>query len=188
MDFSYLKKNWDTRILTLDNKEEAQKFIGLFEDFFQLCEGESGSAQGLLQACPSSKNPEKDKVVLGIYKQDQIIGLIDLIQDYPIINTWTIGYFLIHPDFRSQNIGTKFMEDLEKCLQKDKIHKLRCVVQNQNPRALSFWLNKGFKCVKEIQETLGALYNATYILEKKISSHMSSDYEGSDKDAKGRGS
>lgn len=159
--FSKLKK-WDIRLLSADSLDDIQQFIQLFDDFFELCEGEKGSAVGILSACPPSKNIDKDKFVLGIYKHNNLIGMLDIIRDYPKKKIWTIGYFLIHPNYRNLGIGGNLIRDLRDSLQKIT---LRCIVQKQNERALKFWRANGFIIVNQIEEKLGPLINTTYILE-----------------------
>ena len=106
-----LKKVWNTHLLTSDNANEIESFIELFNDFFQLCEAENGSVSGILNACPPSKDIHKDKFVLGLYDGHTLIGLVDILRDYPQNGVWTIGYLLIHPKYRCQGLGSKFIKD-----------------------------------------------------------------------------
>ena len=62
-----LGRTWNLRLLTSDSSNEIESFIELFNDFFQLCEGENGSGSGILNACPPSKDIHKDKFVLGLH-------------------------------------------------------------------------------------------------------------------------
>jgi ribosomal protein S18 acetylase RimI-like enzyme len=158
-----LEKTWNLRLLTTDCANEIESFIALFNDFFQLCEGENGSGSGILSACPPSKDIHRDKFVFGLYDEHILIGLLDIIRDYPEAGVWTIGYLLIHPKYRSQGLGSKFIKDLEISL---KPSKLRCIVQEQNVRALGFWKSNGFLITSQIKDTLGKLENVTYVLEK----------------------
>lgn len=151
-----LQKKWSVQILNNQSGGDLQAFLDLSEDFFLLCEGAPGSAESLLIACPPSKNQKEDKLVLGIYEQKKMIGLIDIIRDYPEDQIWTIGYFLIHPEKRNQGIGYRFLGDLENIVKNCGVCKLRCVVQQQNPRALDFWQKSGFVTVKKTNQ-LGIL-------------------------------
>ena len=163
-----LNSKWPLKILTIHETEEVQHFLDLFCDFFQLCEGSAGSATELLEACPSVKNIREDKMVLGIYRDQILIGIIDLIQDYPDNGIWTIGYLLIHPKYQGKGIGSEFICDLKISLKNANAFKLRCVVQSQNQKSLQFWQRNSFVIEKEIQETLGKLTNQTFILEKNL--------------------
>ncbi|HAT8068530.1 TPA: GNAT family N-acetyltransferase [Legionella pneumophila] len=160
---SKLEKTWSLRLLTADDADEVKPFIALFNDFFQLCEGEYGSWDGILKACPPFKDIHRDKFVLGLYYEYMLIGLLDLIRDYPQAGIWTIGYLLVHPKHQRKGLGSKFIKDLETALRPST---MRCVVQKQNARALYFWQNNGFLITSQTQETLGRLENLTYVLEK----------------------
>lgn len=154
--------------LNVSHLSELQEFISLFEDFFLLCEGEKGSAKGILKASPPSKDPLQDKFILGIYKTEKLIGVIDLIQNYPHENVWAIGYLLIHPTCRSQGKGQSIIKTLTAIIDAQHGEKLGYIVQSQNPRALNLWKKCEFYHIDTIQETLGSFQNTTFILEKKL--------------------
>ena len=150
------------------DRGELQTFVSLFQDFFLLCEGQEGSAEGILRYCPPTKDPLKDKFVLGFYEDERLMGVIDLIQNYPENGVWTIGYLLIHPEFRSLKWGQNIIENLAITVRKFEGKKLRCSVQKQNPRALNFWKKCGFDIVDTITELLGFSENETDVLERKL--------------------
>ena len=154
-----LNSKWSLKILTTFDNLALQTFLNLFEDFFLLCEGKAGTAEELLGALPPTKGLE-DKTVLGIYEGPLLMGLLDLVQDYPERGTWTIGYFIMHPAFRGQGIGDRFLQDLSDALQSLGALKLRCIVQHQNPRARLFWTNHGFVVKGQVDEN--------FILEKSL--------------------
>lgn len=145
-----------------------EEFIHYFDDFFLLCEGEIGSAEGLLKICPPSRNVSRDKFVLGIYDDEKLKGVVDLIRNYPSDGIWTIGYLLIHPTHRGNHMGYNLIKDLGKSLVHQGAAKLRCGVQEQNISALKFWIKCEFKIVGKIFETLGKSSHLTYILEKDL--------------------
>lgn len=156
-------KRWNSRQLSSDDADEIQSFIRLFDDFFLLCEGEKGSVAGILNACPHSKNIDSDKFVSGLYEGPALIGLVDIIRDYPNNGVWTIGHFLIHPEHQSHGLGRKFISNLAKALSPCK---LRCIVQKQNIRALNFWKSSGFEISSITTHSSGKLENVIYVLEK----------------------
>lgn len=161
-------KGLKVKTLKDSDLEELQTFLSLFQDFFLLCEGEVGSAEGILKSCPPSKDPLKDKFVLGFYENDQLMGLLDLIQNYPENAVLSIGYLLVHPACRSQKKGQTIIENLVISTRKQGVRKLRCVVQKQNPRALKFWKSCGFDIVETKKQSLGFNDNDVDILEKLI--------------------
>lgn len=163
-----LEEGLDIKPFSTSNITELQQFLSYFNDFFLLCEGKEGSAEGILKACPPSKNIEEDKFVFGIYEEDELIGMIDLIQNYPKKKTWTIGYFLIHPNYQSKKKGRFIIYILSSVLHKLQGKKMRCVVQSQNPRALHFWKKCEFDQVKSSSIVNDSTRNQNYILEKEI--------------------
>lgn len=163
-----LQEQWKVIQLTDTEIQDLEWFIQNFDDFFMLCEGDKGSAQGLLTCSPPSIDPEKDKFVLGIYEEKKLIGAIDVIRNYPLEGVWTIGYLLIHPAYQRKRVGYNFMKALEKALMNQNAIKLRCGVQEQNPNALKFWLKCNFKIIDRIQETLGKSTHHTHVLEKSL--------------------
>ncbi|WP_147285965.1 GNAT family N-acetyltransferase [Legionella busanensis] len=144
--------DFEVKLLTQNSLQELQAFIDLFNDFFQLCEGKKGSAAGILTACPPTKDIQQDKFVLGFYQKEHLLGLIDLIANYPQNSTWTIGYLLIHPSYQRQGLGAQFFHVLEQAISPNK---MRCVVQEQNERAFKFWQTLGFKMVYQREDNLG---------------------------------
>ena len=147
---------------------DLQAFLALFDDFFLLCEGEKGSAEEVLKTCPPSKDSAQDKLVLGVSENQDLIGLIDLIQDYPEEGTWTIGYLLIHPHCRSAGQGRRLIETLAAVLLKRGATKMRSIVQEQNPRALKFWQQCGFFVARKTQTPSGTFKSNIFVLEVEL--------------------
>lgn len=164
MKFTSLIPSLDTRALTLEHKVELQSFLDQFDDFFLTCEGVKGDAEALLTACPPTKNIHDDKIVLGLYDKGILWGLVDLIQNYPETGTWTIGYLLIAPTKQSHGLGRNIIQELSKTLQQTNDLKLRCVVQEQNPRALAFWQKNGFVITGNTKDNEKIIH----ILEKNL--------------------
>ncbi len=133
----------DVRLLQEEDAPALQSFLVLFKDFFWTCEQAPPDAKELLKTHPPEKDPLLDKGVFGFYENDQLYGLVDLIKDYPQDGTWTIGYLLVHPDHRRAHKGTSLVRALED-LTLVGVRILRCIVQKENPRALSFWQKNGF--------------------------------------------
>lgn len=155
------------KILKEEDLFSIQRFLDKTQDFFLLCEGQKINAEGLLTSCPKNRNPELDKLVIGLIENNALIGLVDIIKDYPSPYIWTIGYLLIDPDFRNQQKGSTFVEFL-KTFKMHGAQRLRCIVQKQNPQALDFWTKNGFIITTDGVQDLGLQENKIFILEKSI--------------------
>ena len=163
----FFLSEWHLKRFSLNDLAEVQDFLNLFQDFFMMCEARKGSAKTILIEGPDHKNPEQHKQTLGIYQNQKLMGLIDWVQNYPEKRTWTLGYFLIHPQWQRQNHGTTFIQNLSAALKKNSVENLRCVVQSQNPKALKFWQLNGFMVTKIIKNKNKPL-EKTFILTKAL--------------------
>ncbi|MGI4851354.1 MAG: GNAT family N-acetyltransferase [Janthinobacterium lividum] len=150
------------------NVKALENFISHFDDFFLLCEGIKGNAQGILTACPPSKDIEKDKICLGFFKDQELIAFIDLIKNFPFDDFITIGYFLVIPQKRSSGFGSLLMKNIINWSKDQGFQKLRLGVQSQNKRALTFWQKNDFQIKDSFSEKLEAKENLTYRLEYNI--------------------
>lgn len=154
-----LKWHYPIRILTMEGEEELQDFLVHLDDFFYLCEGVRASPQNILTRGPDNLDVTSDKCVMGVYDDSQLFGLVDLVRKYPKEKVWTIGYFLIHPAWRNGGIGSRFIETLVDFAALNGVEKVRCVVQEQNSRALSFWRRHRFAIESVTRQQFGSKTN-----------------------------
>ena len=80
---------------------------------------------------------------------DEILGVVDYLTDYPEKNTILIGFFIIKNDKQKQGLGTKIFRYLEKLFKNKKFLKIRIGVLVDNEIGLSFWKSKILKKLKE---------------------------------------
>lgn len=138
------------------NKEDKIKIKDLFDrcyDYFYLVEGRKTNKESikeLLEDLPPDKN-SKDKHVLGIFDNVNLIGVIDLVENYPSKHEWIIGLMLIDPNVRGEGLGQKVHEVLEEISKKGQANKLRIGVVEQNKAALKFWKNVGYTEIKRTE-------------------------------------
>ena len=106
---------------------------------------------------PSISNVEEDIEVIpnGVQKNqknyrlisfnDEILGVVDFLSDYPEKDTILIGLFIIKNDKQKQGLGTKIFRYLEKSFKNKKFLKIRIGVLVDNEIGLSFWKKQNFK-------------------------------------------
>lgn len=139
--------NFSARLL--EKKQDlslVQNFLKHNEDFFILTTGKGiGEDEGnrFFDILPTNKKPE-DKFVVGIFENNSLIVLIDLVQAYSEENQWIMGSFIVDIDYRHKSIGTRLLRILEELLLALRVNSLRIVVQEYNPNAVSFWTKNGF--------------------------------------------
>lgn len=77
-------------------------------DYFLLDQATQPSemtAREILQALPPGKKYEDKYLVAYFDKEKGLVALIDLIRNYPTLNTWTLGLLIIDPSFRKHGLG-----------------------------------------------------------------------------------
>lgn len=141
-------ENLTIKNLPLDDVPNLQKLFEESKDYSKLIEGRlprPNDAQDLLLALPDGKSL-KDKFVLGVYEEDILVGVIDLVKDYPEQNMWFIGLLLLSPQYRNKGFGSKIYCKLrEELITLENAKAIRISVAEQNSNALNFWRKLGFK-------------------------------------------
>jgi len=116
---------------------------------------------------PQNKSFE-DKFLLGIYKSNDLIGIIDIIRDYPTISEWTIGLLLLEPKERGRGLDTAIHEALDKWAKSFGAKRFRIGVIDYNDRAFKFWLNLGYVKEKEINVDIVSKNQLVNVMVKEL--------------------
>ena len=96
---------------------------------------------------------------------DEILGVVDFLSDYPEKDTILIGLFIIKNDKQKQGLGTKIFRYLEKLFKNKKFLKIRIGVLVDNEIGLSFWKKQNFK---EIERKFEKSEKEVIVMEKEI--------------------
>ncbi len=135
--------------------EDGPDLQALFERdprYFQLVFGHppgTAEAQSTYTALPEGKGYE-DKLLLGVFGSDQgLIGIADLIRDYPTPGTWTVGLLFLDPSVRGDGLGQELYSALERWAAAQGAQELRLGVVEQNEGARRFFERVGFDVVGE---------------------------------------
>ena len=122
----------------------------LFEecaDFFRLIHGDPvAEAEQIFDDLPPGKRPE-DKLVFGICVSggnDRLVGLVELLRDYPMQHDWCLGLLVLAPAYRGRGLGAATVAAISRFVSLSTARTLQMVVQEQNPAALRFWQRHGF--------------------------------------------
>lgn len=93
---------------------------------------------------PTGKE-EKDKILLGFFNiEGKMLGILDMIRDYPAKNINFIGLMMIDPAERRKGLGEMIIDRLSEWLKPSGTYELQLGVVRQNTRALNFWKKVGF--------------------------------------------
>jgi len=160
--------------LQLLSARQGDRVLSLYQqssDYFIQASGQIATYQDvdeLFESLPPTKKPN-DKFVIGIAdKSDIIVGVVDLIRDYPRLQCWCLGFMLIAPQLRNQHYGSALYHDLESMVYRSGGKELRLVVHDKNHNALRFWQHLGFSIKDTGFEMYGDQKAKVSILEKTI--------------------
>ncbi|WP_338935652.1 GNAT family N-acetyltransferase [Fusobacterium polymorphum] len=129
---------------------------------------------------PSISNVEEDIEVIpnGVQKNqknyrlisfnDEILGVVDFLTDYPEKDTILIGLFIIKNDKQKQGLGTKIFRYLEKSFKNKKFLKIRIGVLANNEIGLSFWKKQNFKEIERKFLKFEKSKKEVIVMEKEI--------------------
>ena len=126
---------------------ELQQFYEQCRDYFELETGEPPGpreADDLLRSLPRGKS-QADKFVIGFFDAPgHMVGVLDVIRDYPAAGNWYLGQLLFGPSSRGRHLGERVYRRLEDWVQAQGGKAIHLIVQEQNPGALRFWKRMGF--------------------------------------------
>ena len=129
---------------------------------------------------PSISNVEEDIEVIpnGVQKNqknyrlisfnDEILGVVDFLSDYPEKDTILIGLFIIKNDKQKQGLGTRIFRYLEKSFKNKKFLKIRIGVLVDNEIGLSFWKKQNFKEIERKFLKFEKSKKEVIVMEKEI--------------------
>ena len=127
---------------------ELEAFYEECREYFELATGEPpgpDEARQLLRALPRGRSHD-DKFVIGFYDAPgHMVGVLDLIRNYPGDGDWYIGLLLFGPSSRGRRLGERVMRRLEEWVRAEGGKALHLIVQERNPGALRFWERMGFQ-------------------------------------------
>ncbi len=127
---------------------ELQAFYEQCRDYVELITGAPPGpreAAELLKALPRGKTHE-DKFVVGLFDAPgHLVGVLDVIRDYPEEAEWYLGLLLFGPTSRGRGLGDRVYHRLEEWVEAEGGRAIHLIVEEQNPRAIQFWQRMGFE-------------------------------------------
>ena len=129
---------------------------------------------------PTISNVEEDIEVIpnGVQKNqknyrlisfnDEILGVVDFLTDYPEKDIILIGFFIIKNDKQKQGLGTRIFRYLENLFKDKKFLKIRIGVLVDNEIGLSFWKKQNFKEIERKFLKFEKSKKEVIVMEKEI--------------------
>lgn len=99
---------------------------------------------------------------------NEILGVVDYLTDYPEKDTILIGFFIIRNDKQKQGFGTKIFKYLENLFKNKKFLKIRIAVLVDNEIGFSFWKKQNFKEIERKFLKFEKSEKEVIVMEKEI--------------------
>ena len=99
---------------------------------------------------------------------NEILGVVDYLTDYPEKDIILIGFFIIKNDKQKEGIGTKIFRYLENSFKDKNFLKIRIGVLVDNKIGLSFWKKQNFKEIERKFLKFEKSEKEVIVMEKEI--------------------
>jgi ribosomal protein S18 acetylase RimI-like enzyme len=130
-------------------------------DFIEATHGvpvRDDEAARLLGTLPPGKTPA-DLQVLGVTRDGELVGMVELLVGFPGPSDWYIGLLMLVPEARAAGVGTSVFREIVGRVAAAGGRTLHLVVRDDNPRAIAFWERHGFTLVDYRVQDLGTKVN-----------------------------
>ncbi|WP_027626366.1 GNAT family N-acetyltransferase [Clostridium lundense] len=147
-----LPKGYKIDHLSLQNNNMVKKLCRNCSDYYLLHGGVLPSEKDIEEiftALPPNKNYE-DKFVLGIYNFDELVGVVDIIKNFPTDGEWMLGLMLIDPTKRGNGLGKIVHASLVAWAINECAKSFRIGVIDDNYKGIKFWSSLGYAKIKEV--------------------------------------
>lgn len=147
-----LTNGYKMRALSKESKNIVENLCKKCSDYYILHDGILPSKEEvdeIFMALPPNKSYE-DKFVLGIYKFDTLIGIVDIIKNFPTDGEWMMGLMLIQPEERGNGLGKIVHGALVEWAKDLGAKSFRIGVIEDNYRGINFWSSLGYIKIKDV--------------------------------------
>lgn len=148
-----LSKSYEVKKITEDELNEVYQLCAGNPVYYKYCPPNISidSIKQDMYALPRNKTMD-DKFYVGIYDKDKLIGILDLILDYPKVDSTFIGFFMVNKEYQGRGIGTKIIDDVLEYLKNIGYIEVNLAYAKGNEQSENFWLKNEFeKTGQEVQ-------------------------------------
>ena len=85
--------------------------------------------------------------MFGLERDDELVGALDVLRDYPQPDDWYLGLLLLEPQSRSGGLGERVVANLRSWIAGQGGHAIRLAVNDLNEDGARFWMKMGFQPV-----------------------------------------
>ena len=161
----------DVALISGSAVDELQVLLERAADFELLVTGTPPgphAAEDLLIEVPDG-HPMRDKLVIGVWTERGLTAAVDVLRHFPEEHAWYLGLLLVAPDSRGDGLGAQIVAGIVEWVRRNGGHSIRLVVQDQNPRAASFWEAQDFRPIGAAIQELESAVNHVTRMERRLS-------------------
>ena len=161
------------KLISVNNDELKNEVLNIYLENNYYFSKISNTSQNIsnveedIEAIPNGVQKNQKNYRL-ISFNDEILGVVDFLSDYPEKDTILIGLFIIKNDKQKQGLGTRIFRYLEKSFKNKKFLKIRIGVLVDNEIGLSFWKKQNFKEIERKFLKFEKSEKEVIVMEKEI--------------------
>ena len=170
--FEFSNLNYSVKTLEISDADILQQLYEKCADYSHIIEGRPPSPTAAIEeftAVPEGRSLH-DKYMLGIFNsQDELIGLLEGMQNYPEDKDWWIGVIMLAPAYRRKGLLNPLLEEFEQYIAQQGMNYVMGSVAKVNSKVLRLWQQMGFKIVRQVErESNNARLRSWSIIRRKV--------------------
>lgn len=141
-----ISENYNLQILSINDLNSIKKLCESCSDYYIMSGGVLPTEEEINEIftdLPPNKK-QQDKHLFGVFKSNILVGIVDVVRDFPINDEWIIGLLLLKPNERGKGLGEKIHEVLIQWAKPLGAKSFRVGVIIENINAIRFWDRLGY--------------------------------------------
>ena len=145
LNINTLTDKYKTRKLTEEDIDVVLKLYKTNQKYFDYFNDvpTKGTVKEDIYALPKGIEL-KDKYYLGLFDNDELVGVVDIIDGYPERGTIYFGLLMLDDKYKNQGIGSSIICDFCDELKKQGFKYIKLAYINKSEEANHFWRKNGF--------------------------------------------
>lgn len=95
--------------------------------------------------------PTAQKHYVGLYRADELVAVLDVVDGYPREDVAFIGFFMMNAAMQGRGAGSAIVGELCDYLKETGMSAVHLVINKGNPQATHFWTKNGFVILRETE-------------------------------------
>lgn len=128
---------------------------------------DTNEGDAILQGLPEGKTYD-DKYVIGIFEQEQLVGVLDMVRNFPVEGELILGLLMFDPKYTGLGLRGKIHQCIIRWAKGQGFVKLRLNVEGENKESYSFWKNIGYEETKRVNIKVKNNYREVVVMNYQL--------------------